>query len=221
MDKLPLRQSIIARAGFAAAGTEAFASLAGLDVNFNPLFLRFGQPNVAVDKLGMTFFQIQNSFDAQLHGDHRARCEGDLFVMATIKKIIRKARYPSDYLSDINEWPRNWRRIEKDLKTGRGLLAQFTPFIQNLIDGGLARKTIQSHGYHLSLLASEIIERLNQGDEENRKLSPRNLILHYVDDEGGPLLSFWSPDIKSELAQHMAYDATCRKLLKFMTQKNL
>ena len=36
-------------------------------------------------------------------------------------------------------------------------------------------------------------------------------------EEGGPLLSFLDPNVKAELAQHMAYDATCRKLLKFVT----
>jgi hypothetical protein len=139
--------------------------------------------------------------------------------MAKTKNKTSAGRYPSDYFLDINEWPRNWMMIEKDLKTGRGLLAQFTPYIRHLIDRGLTRKTIQRHGYHLILLGSEIIERLNQHDPENRKMSPGDLIFHYVDDEGGPLLSYWSPDIKSELAQHMAYDATCRKLLKFMTRK--
>jgi len=33
------------------------------------------------------------------------------------------------------------------------------------------------------------------------------------------LLSFWSPNDKTELAHHMAYDA-CRKPLKFLTRKN-
>ena len=73
-----------------------------------------------------------------------------------------------------------------------------------------------NHANHLFLLGREIIERLNDNDDDKRKLSPGDLILHYVDDEGGPLLSFWSPDIKSELTQHMAYDSTCRKLLKFL-----
>ena len=107
-------------------------------------------------------------------------------------------------------------RTSEDLAIGRGFLALFTPFIQHLIDEGLAKKTIKSHGYHLKMLGGEIIERLNQADEDNRKLSPRELILHYVHEEGGPLLSFLDPNVKAELAQHMAYDATCRKLLKFV-----
>jgi hypothetical protein len=89
-----------------------------------------------------------------------------------------------------------------------------------LIDEGLAKKTIKNHGTHLGILGAEIIRELNRVDEENRKLSPRKLILHYVDDQGGPLLSFWDPDEKTRLSHQMAYDATCRKLFKFMTRKN-
>jgi hypothetical protein len=137
-------------------------------------------------------------------------------MMPKAKKNTNDSNYPSDYFSDIDEWPKNWMGIEEDLAIGRGLLALFIPFIQHLIDQGMAKKTIKNHGYHLSMLGGEIIERLNQDDEDNRKLPPRELILQYVDDEGGPLLSFFDPNVKAELAQHMAYDATCRKLLKFV-----
>ena len=94
-------------------------------------------------------------------------------------------------------------------------------YIQHLIDEGLASKTVQRHGYHLSMLGCEIIRRLNEDDQDNRKLSPRKLILHYVEEEGGPLLSCFDPNIDSELAQHKAYDGTCRKLLKFMTDQKV
>ena len=137
--------------------------------------------------------------------------------MPPTKKHIDDAKDPSDYLSNIDEWPEDWMGVEEDLAIGRGLLGLFIPFIQHLIDKGLAAKTIKNHGYHLNMLGSEIIERLNQDDEDNRKLSPRELVIHYVDEEGGPLLSFLDPNIKAELARHMAYDATCRKLLTFLT----
>jgi hypothetical protein len=135
-------------------------------------------------------------------------------------KIKTKCITPSDYFPDIGDWPTDWMAIEEDMEIGRGLLAQFTPFVQHLIDEGLAKKTIEKHGYNLNMLGSEIIERLNDADEDNRKLSPRDMILHYVDDEGGPLLSYLDPNNKAELGHHMAYDATCRKLLNFLTRKD-
>jgi hypothetical protein len=138
-------------------------------------------------------------------------------IVPPTKKNTDDAKHPSGYLSNIDEWPEDWMGVEEDLAIGRGLLGLFIPFIQHLIDEGLAAKTIKNHGYHLNMLGGEIIERLNQDDEDNRKLSPRELVIHYVDEEGGPLLSFLDPNIKAELARHMAYDATCRKLLKFLT----
>src|SRR3954466_12029195 len=137
--------------------------------------------------------------------------------MPRAQKNANNAKQLSEYFSDIDDWPNDWMGVEEDLEIGRGLLALFILFIQHLIDDGPASKTIKNHGYHLRMLGAEIIERLNQDDENNRKLSSRELIIHYVDEEGGPLLSFLHPNIKAELARHMAYDATCRKLLKFMT----
>jgi hypothetical protein len=135
--------------------------------------------------------------------------------MPKAKRNTNDVEHPSDYFSDIDEWPNDWMAVEEDLQIGRGLLALFIPYVKHLIDEGLAKKDDQKH--HLKMLGGEIIKRLNQADEDNRKLSPRELILHYVDEEGGPLLSFLDPNVKAELAQHMAYDATCRKLLKFVT----
>jgi hypothetical protein len=140
--------------------------------------------------------------------------------MPKTKKKAKSARLPSDYFPDIDEWPNNWMRTSEDLAIGRGFLALFTPFIQHLIDEGLAKRTIKYHGNQLAMLGGEIIRNLDGLDEKNRTLSPRELILHYVDDEGGPLLSFLDPNDKTDLSRHMAYDATCRKLLKFMARKN-
>jgi hypothetical protein len=137
----------------------------------------------------------------------------------TNRKAQRATR-PSDYFPDIDEWPNNWMGTQEDLEIGRGLLALFTPFIQHLIDEGLAKKTIKNHGNHLGLLGGEIIRNLDGLGERHRTLSSRELILHYVEDEGGPLLSFLDLNDKTDLSRHMAYDATCRKFLKFMTRKS-
>jgi hypothetical protein len=139
--------------------------------------------------------------------------------MPKATKNTTAAERPSGYFSDIDQWPNDWMGVDEDLQTGRGLLALFIAYIQHLIDAGLAKTTIKNHGYHLKMLGGEIIERLNQAEEDNRKLSPRELILHYVDDEGGPLLSFLDPNIKADLARHMAYDTTCRKFSKFVTRE--
>jgi hypothetical protein len=81
--------------------------------------------------------------------------------MPKTKKKAKSATSPSDYFPDIDKWPNNWMGTEEDLAIGRGLLALFTPFIQHLIDEGLAKRTIKYHGNHLGALGGEIIRRLD------------------------------------------------------------
>jgi len=93
------------------------------------------------------------------------------------KKRAKGAMRPSGYFPDLNEWPDNWMGTEEDLEIGRGLVALFTPFIQHLIDEGLAKKTIKNHGNHLCMLGGEIIRNLDGLGARNRTLSLRDLLL--------------------------------------------
>lgn len=170
----------------------------------------------------MTFSQIQNSLHAQLHLDDshaeiEVRCfdEGN-WMMTKKRTSAKRTSEPTDYCRDFNEWPQQWMVVDADLKTGRDMLASFTVFVQSLINAGLAAKTIKNHMHHLNLLGSEIVRQLNDGDESHRKLPSNALLLKYVDDESGPLLPFWDPNDNTELGYHMAFDATCRKLYKFI-----
>jgi hypothetical protein len=132
------------------------------------------------------------------------------------RTFAKPAGEPTDYCHDFNEWPEQWMVVDADLKTGRGLLASFTLFARFLIGQGLAKKTITNHIHHLNLLGAEIIRSLNDDDHAHRKLPANALILRYVDEDTGPLLSFWDPNDPTELGYHMAFDATCRKLYKFI-----
>src|SRR4051794_17907370 len=91
--------------------------------------------------------------------------------MPRAQKNANNAKQLSEYFSDIDDWPNDWMGVEEDLEIGRGLLALFILFIQHLIDDGPASKTIKNHGYHLRMLGTEIIERLNQ-DDENKSTRP-------------------------------------------------
>jgi hypothetical protein len=71
----------------------------------------------------------------------------------------------------------------------------------------------------LAMLGGEIIRNLDVPGA-NRTLSPKELILYYVCDEGGALLSLLDLNDKTDMALHMAYDVTCRKFLKFITRNN-
>ncbi len=132
-------------------------------------------------------------------------------------KIHKKA---ADYFKDFQEWPTNWMIIDKDLETGKNLLALFELFIGTLIRNRLSVKTIKNHMVHLSILGEEIIRQLNDGDEKNRKLTPRKLLLEYLAEEYGPLVHHWAPNDSREEGYQKSFDATCRKLYKFTTSSN-
>lgn len=132
----------------------------------------------------------------------------------------KKYQKPVDYFKDFYEWPKDWMGVKADLVIGDALLRLFTPFIESLIKNGLSVKTIKNHMGNLAVLGSEIIRRLNDGDEKNRKLMPRKLLLEYINDENGPLVHHWDPNDSTEEAHLKSFDATCRKLFKSITTSN-
>jgi len=133
------------------------------------------------------------------------------------KKLPKSYQKPVDYFSNFTQWPKNWMVIDEDLIIGNNLLMLFTPFIETLINEELAVKTITNHMANLMLLGEEIIKHLNDDDENNRKLIPKKMLLEYIDEECGPLLHHWDPNDPTEEAYLKSFDATCRKLYKFIT----
>ena len=87
------------------------------------------------------------------------------------------------------------------------------PFVLDLLQHGLADKTLVRHRDHLEMLGGEIIRR-RYDDPDLAKKSVGELLAHLIDDEGGPLI--W-PRI-TESAQN-AFDATCRKPYAFNNQQ--
>jgi len=130
----------------------------------------------------------------------------------TIKKYIK----PVNYFKDYCDWPKHWMESDEDLATGNALLVLFTPFIESLIKNDLSVRIIKNHMGNLSVLGGEIIRRLNDGDEKNRKLQPKELLLEYIDEEYGPLVHHWDPNNTTEESYLKSFDGTCRKLYKFI-----
>lgn len=127
---------------------------------------------------------------------------------------------PIHYFKDFHEWPNNWMVIDEDLKIGQNLLVLFEPFIDTLIKKGLSIKIIKNHMANLTMLGEEIIRRLNDGDEKNRRLAPRKLLLEYIEEEYGPLVHHWDPNDRTEQTYQKSLDATCRRLYRFVTASN-
>jgi hypothetical protein len=115
------------------------------------------------------------------------------------------------YCRDLDNWPRSWMGLEKDLPPGEQLVACFRPFLEHLASSSLSPKTIHRHVDNLWLLGGEIIRDLNY-DPSQRKVAVHKLLRDAIGADGGPLIYNGSED-----AQH-SLDSTCRKLHRFLSQ---
>jgi hypothetical protein len=121
--------------------------------------------------------------------------------------------FEEDYL-DIDHWPHGWRMEPKDLRPGEALLNVFKVFLAELLNQGLARKTLRLHRDHVWALGGEIIRRLNV-HPELRKLPISRVLTESLGGDGGPLIY---PG-RSE-ADQRAFDSTCRRLNRFLMESS-
>ena len=114
---------------------------------------------------------------------------------------------------DLDNWPRSWMGLERDVPPGQQLVACFRPFLEYLVTSAdLSPKTIQKHVDHLWVLGGEIIRDLNDNPSLRRK-PIEQLLFDVIDDDGGPLIY----GVSSE-QQQRSFDSTCRKLQRFLGQ---
>ena len=119
---------------------------------------------------------------------------------------------PIEVCPDLDNWPKSWMGLEKDVIYGQGVLQAMLPFMEHLIERGLSRKTIRHHLNNLWLLGGEIIRRVSM-DEEYDTL-PLEMLKKSVDASGGPNCRHLDSDEEVN-----SYNATCRKLAKFLEEK--
>lgn len=117
----------------------------------------------------------------------------------------------SVYCRDLPNWPRSWMGLEKDLPPGEALVACFRPFIEHLANMGLSPKTVRRHVDNLWSLGGEIIRDLHY-DPSLRKRTAERLLRDAVHPDGGPLVHNGSEE------GQRSFDATCRKLHRFLSQ---
>ena len=91
----------------------------------------------------------------------------------------------------------------------------FRPFLRYLLSLPLSRRTLRQHRANIRALGGEVISRL-QMDGSLRQRPIEQIILDLVSDDGGPLLSHG----QSEAGQR-SFDATCRKLFRFLTDPEI
>ena len=117
----------------------------------------------------------------------------------------------SAYCRDLDNWPRSWMGLERDLPPGEQLLACFRPFIEDLASSSLSPKTIRKHVDNLWMLGGEIIRDLNQ-DPSLRKVAADRLLSDAIHADGGPLIHNGPEEVQR------SFDSTCRKLHRFLSQ---
>src|SRR5689334_9268615 len=111
---------------------------------------------------------------------------------------------------DLDQWPQAWAYEPRDVPPGRAMLDCFTPFLRDLL--ALSRTTWRRHCDNVWLLGGEVIRRL-QMDDTLPEAPIEQVVLDLIGDDGGPRLSHGQSE-----AEQRSFDATCRKLVLFLTQ---
>jgi hypothetical protein len=119
------------------------------------------------------------------------------------------------YCPDLDQWPRSWAYEARDIPPGLRLVECFKPFLCNLLDLPLSRRTLRRHRDNIWVLGGEVIRAL-QMDSGLRRRPVEQVVLSLIGDDGGPLLSHG----QSETEQR-AFDATCRKLSRFLADPQI
>lgn len=120
----------------------------------------------------------------------------------------------ANYCPDLANWPGSWEIGDGDTIIGEQIVETLKPFLIDLLAQGLARKTLVRHRDNVWLLGGEMIRR-RYDDPDSSKLSVVELLVELIEEDGGPLL--WPSLTESE---QDSFDATCRKLYRFMNRKN-
>ena len=95
------------------------------------------------------------------------------------------------------------------------MVDSFKPFLRELLTLSLSRQTLRRHRDNIWVLGGEVIRRL-QMDSSLRRQPIQQVVLDLIDDDGGPLLSHGQSE-----AEQRSFDATCRKLFRFLTARGL
>lgn len=99
--------------------------------------------------------------------------------------------------------------MPRDLAVGRAIVAYFRPFVEDLVQRQVSRRTLRKHANNLWLLGSEIIRQLNMMPTQMRVPIER-LVLDAVGN-GGPIP--FHIDSEEELR---SFESTCRKFERFL-----
>jgi hypothetical protein len=117
------------------------------------------------------------------------------------------------YCPDLDQWPDSWAYEPRDIPYGLRMVDCFKPFLRELLDLPLSRKTLRRHRDNIWVLGGELISQL-QMDSGLRRRPIEQLLLDLIGDDGGPLLSHGQSEVEQR-----SFDATCRKLVRCLANR--
>jgi hypothetical protein len=117
------------------------------------------------------------------------------------------------YCPDLATWPTSWCGEERDVIPGEVIVAVFTPFLLDLLEQGLSRKTRNLHRDNLWLLGGEIIRNIND-TPKLRKRPVGELIRGAIANDEGPLIHGGFSE-----QEQRSFDSTCKKLNRFLAAR--
>lgn len=141
-----------------------------------------------------------------------ARPQGVAGTRASLPEQRPAADPLRTYCPDLDQWPRSWSYEPRDIPHGVQLVEYFKPFLRDLLAQPLSRTTLRRHRDNIWVLGGEVIRRL-QMDSGLRRMPVEQVVLDLIGEDGGPLLSHQQSE-----AEQRGFDATCRKLFRFLTQ---
>jgi hypothetical protein len=119
------------------------------------------------------------------------------------------------YCPDLDQWPASWAYEPRDIPHGLRIVECFKPFLRKMLAMSLSRKTLRLHRDNIWVLGGEVIRRL-QMDSGLRRRPVQQVVLELIGDDGGPMLSHGQSE-----AEQRCFDATCRKLFRFLTEPEI
>ena len=119
------------------------------------------------------------------------------------------------YCPDLDQWPGSWAYEPRDIPYGLRMVECFKPFLREMLALPLSRATLRRHRDNIWVLGGEVIRRV-QMDSGLRRRPVEQVVLDLIGDDGGPLLSHGQSE-----AEQRSFDATCRKLFRFLTASDI
>lgn len=114
-----------------------------------------------------------------------------------------------DETKQVMKWPKSWSFDRQSEVFGEKVLAEMMPFIQSIMDHGYAKRTLERHLEYLFLMGGELISMA--AIDEEYDCDVRAFFMENLDEGGGPLCRHLHTEERER-----QYDATCRKLFRFM-----